>query len=214
MKSLFVIGLSLLFLGILTGCQSAYYSTMEKLGGEKRDILGERVEDARDAQEDTKEEFTDALEQFSALVNYDGGELEKFYDKLKSKFESSEASAYEVRDNIRRIEDVSGDLFREWDEEIEQYSSIDLKRKSREARIQTESSYLTMIRKMKAAEASMYPVLDLFRDQVLFLKHNLNARAIASLDTETSAIEAEVRKLIEEMNSSIAEADAFIASMR
>jgi hypothetical protein len=109
---------------------------------------------------------------------------------------------------------VAADLFREWDAEIDQYTSADLKRRSREAKVETEASYAVLIRKMKAAEATMYPVLDLFRDQVLFLKHNLNARAIASLDTETSAIEAEVKKLIAQMESSIAEADAFIASMK
>ena len=199
---------------LLAGCQSTYYATMEKFGVEKRDIMVDKVEKARDAQEETKVEFMDALEQFSALVEYDGGELETVYDNLKKKFESSEAAAKDVRDRIRSIEDVSTALFREWDEEIEQYSSASLKSKSREARIQTETSYLTMIRKMKAAEATMYPVLDLFRDQVLFLKHNLNARAIASLDTETQAIAEEVRKLIEEMNASIAEADAFIATMK
>ena len=206
--------LSLVLCLLLAGCQSAYYATMEKFGVEKRDILVDRVEDARDAQEETKEEFTDALEQFSALVGYDGGELEEVYDRLKSKFESSEKSAEAVRDNIRKIEEVAKDLFAEWDAEIEQYTNLELKRKSRQARMQTEGSYLGLIRKMKAAEATMYPVLDLFRDQVLFLKHNLNARAIASLDTETQAIEAEVRKLIAEMNASIAEADAFIATMR
>ena len=205
---------AILILPFFAGCQSAYYATMEKFGVEKRDILVDRVEDARDAQQETKEEFTDALEQFSALVEYDGGELEQMYDRLKLKFESSEKAAYAVRDHIRKIEDVAGDLFREWDQEIEQYTSLALKRKSREARIQTEASYLELVRKMKTAEATMYPVLDLFRDQVLFLKHNLNARAIAALDTETRAIETEVRKLIAEMNSSIAEADAFIASMR
>lgn len=199
---------------VLFGCQSAYYATMEKFGIEKRDILVDRVEEARDAQQETKEEFTDALEQFAALVSYDGGELEKVYDRLKAKFESSERAANDVREHIRQIEDVASDLFKEWDAEIEQYNSLSLKSKSRQARMQTESSYLELVRKMKAAEATMYPVLDLFRDQVLFLKHNLNARAIASLDTETAAIEAEVRRLIEEMNSSIAEADAFIASMR
>ena len=197
-----------------SGCQSVYYSTMEKFGVEKRDIMVSRVEDARDAQQETKEEFTDALEQFSALVEYDGDNLEKVYDDLKGKFNASEMAAANVHDKIRKIEDVSADLFKEWDAEIEQFTNESLKRKSREARVQTEASYHTLIRKMKAAEATMYPVLDLFRDQVLFLKHNLNARAIASLDTETAAIESEVRKLIQEMNKSIAEADAFIASMK
>ncbi|MGC9451329.1 MAG: DUF2959 domain-containing protein [Oceanipulchritudo sp.] len=187
---------------------------MEKFGVEKRDILVDRVEDARDAQQETKEEFSDALEAFSSMVSYDGGELEKLYDRLKAKFESSEKAAEEVRDRIRSIEEVAGDLFREWDQEIEQFTSPELKRKSREARVETEAGYLALVRKMKAAEATMYPVLDLLRDQVLFLKHNLNARAIAALDTETAAIEEQVRRLIEEMNASIAEADAFIASMR
>lgn len=206
--------LSLAMALLFAGCQSTYYATMEKLGVEKRDILVDRVEDARDAQQESKEEFSDALDQFSALVDFEGGDLESVYDDLKDKFERSEAAAMEVRDRIRQIEQVSSDLFREWDEEIEQFSSAELKRKSRDARVETEASYLAMIRKMKAAEASMYPVLDLFRDQVLFLKHNLNARAIASLDTETGVIEEQVRKLIEEMNASIAEADAFIDSMR
>lgn len=197
-----------------TGCQSAYYKTMEKFGVEKRDILVDRVEEGRDAQQETKEEFTDALEQFTALVNYEGGDLEKVYDSLRKKFEGSEAAAANVRERIRSIESVSQDLFREWESEIEEYTSDQLRRKSREALILTRESYSLMMQKMRAAEASMYPVLDLFRDQVLFLKHNLNARAIASLDTEAGTIAAEVEKLVAEMEASIAEADAFIASMR
>jgi len=206
---------SILFLLLLlSGCQSAYYGTMERFGIEKRDILVDRVEEARDAQEESKEIFTSALEQFSELVDFDGGNLEKIYDSMKNKFERSGEAAKEVKDRINSIQSVGEDLFREWEKEIEEYTSPDLRRKSRDALTQTRESYGTMIRKMRAAEASMYPVLDLFRDQVLFLKHNLNARAVASLDSETGAIELQVRKLIAEMEASIAEADSFIASMR
>lgn len=199
---------------LLAGCQSAYYNTMEKFGVEKRDILVDRVEDARDAQQETKEEFTSAFEEFSALMDYDGGDLEKAYDKLKDKFDRSEKAATEVRERIEAIESVAAALFREWESEIEEYSSDSLRRKSRESLQVTRSSYAEMLGKMRTAEARMYPVLDLFRDQVLFLKHNLNARAIASLDVEAGNIEKQVKRLIEEMEASIAEADAFIASMR
>ena len=41
----------------LSSCASIYYSTMETFGVEKRDILVDRVEDARDGQEDAKEQF-------------------------------------------------------------------------------------------------------------------------------------------------------------
>jgi hypothetical protein len=57
-------------------------------------------------------------------------------------------------------------------------------------------------------------VLAAFRDQVLFLKHNLNAQAVASLSAELDSIEIGVARLINEMNVSIAEADRFIAELR
>jgi hypothetical protein len=199
---------------LIAGCQTAYYETMEKFGVEKRDILVDRVEEARDAQQDTKEEFTSALEEFSALVNYEGGDLEETYDTLKDKFERSENAAEDVRERIDKIESVGTALFKEWEEEIAEYSSDKLRRQSREAKARTQESYGIMVQKMRQAEATMYPVLDLFRDQVLFLKHNLNARAIASLDTQAVEIEDQVKRLIAEMEESIQVADAFITSMR
>jgi hypothetical protein len=66
---------------------------------------------------------------------------------------------------------------------------------------------------MKRAESKIAPVLSAFRDQVLFLKHNLNAQAVASLREELVSVEADIASLIKEMEASIAEADAFIGAM-
>ena len=56
-------------------------------------------------------------------------------------------------------------------------------------------------------------VLVVFRDQVLFLKHNLNARAIASLEGTVVSIESDVEALISDMRSAIDEANAFVATL-
>jgi hypothetical protein len=48
------------------------------------------------------------------------------------------------------------------------------------------------------------------RDQVLFLKHNLNAKDIVSLRGELVQVESDTDKLIKELEASIAEADRFI----
>jgi DUF1680 family protein len=104
----------------LLGCESTYYKTMETVGYHKRDIMVDRVQEARDAQ---------------------------------------------------------------------------------------------LIGAMKRAERKIDPVLAAFRDQVLYLKHNLNAQAIASLQSELASIETDVAKLIKEMEASIKEADGFISSM-
>lgn len=208
-----LLGLSSVALLVLAGCTSAYYGAMEKFGIEKRDILTDRVDDARDAQEDAKEQFADALEQYRAVVNVDGGGLEKFYNRLNSEFEKSESRAQAVTDRIDSIEAVADDLFEEWEGEIGEYTDPDLRRRSQALLAETRQDYSTMLSAMRRAEASMEPVLDLFRDQVLFLRHNLNARAVGALETELTSIDAATSTAIAEMERSIAEANRFIRSM-
>ncbi|MDX2499143.1 MAG: DUF2959 domain-containing protein [Deltaproteobacteria bacterium] len=197
----------------LLGCSSAYYGTMEKLGYHKRDLMVSRVESARDAQEDAKEEFESALEKFSSVLQFDGGKLENKYDQLKSAYDRSNARAETVRERIDSVEDVAEALFAEWEEELGQYSKASLRRSSARKLRQTRQQYSQLISAMKRAERKMDPVLTAFHDQVLFLKHNLNAKAIASLQTELGSVEAEVNSLIKDMEASIKEADAFIGSM-
>jgi len=197
----------------VSGCETAYYGTMEKLGYHKRDLTVNRVESARDAQEDAKEEFESALEKFSSVLQFDGGDLEDKYDQLKAAYDRSSARAQTVRDRIDSVEDVASDLFDEWEAELSEYSSDSLRRSSARKLKQTRRQYTRLIGAMKRAESKMDPVLTAFHDQVLFLKHNLNARAIAALQTELISVESEVNSLIKDMNASIKEADAFITTM-
>ena len=186
---------------------------MEKLGYHKRDLMVDRVEAAKDAQEDAKEQFKSALEQFSSVLKVDGGELEHKYEQLKTAYDESNDRAETVRDRIESVEDVSEALFDEWQTELDQYSSDSLRRSSASKLKQTRRQYTQLIGAMKRAEKKMEPVLTAFHDQVLFLKHNLNAKAIASLQTELVSVEAEVNSLIRDMETSIKEADAFISAM-
>jgi len=197
----------------LGGCSSAYYKTMEAFGYHKRDLLVERVEEARDAQEDAKEQFQSALEKFSAVVDFKGGELEERYKELKSEFERSESKANAVRKRIKDVENVSEALFKEWESELEQYTNERLRSSSEKKLNQTRQSYSQLISAMKRAESKIEPVLSAFRDQVLFLKHNLNAQAVASLREEMISVEADITSLIKEMEASIAEANEFIGAM-
>ncbi|MFK8031618.1 MAG: DUF2959 domain-containing protein [Gammaproteobacteria bacterium] len=199
---------------LLTGCTTAYYSALEKFGIEKRDILADRVEDARDSQEDTKEQFVDALERYRSIVNVDGGNLETVYNRLNKSFKKSEENAAEVTERINSIESVAGDLFDEWKSEINQYSDASLKSKSQQLLAGTQKDYRKMLAAMRRAESSLDPVLSLFRDQVLYLRHNLNARAIGALQSELGDIETATAAAIDEMERSIDEASQFIVSMR
>ena len=198
----------------LCGCSGAYYGAMEKIGVHKRDILVDRVSAARDSQQQTKTQFLSALEHFKSVINFQGGDLEEKYLELKKELARSEDQADEVRDRVAAVEDVADALFAEWDQELDQYSSASLRQTSAQQLKETQDHYFQLIGAMKKAEAKIDPVLDPLRDQVLFLKHNLNARAIASLQGELSRIEGDVSRLIKDMDRATQEADQFIQTLQ
>ena len=202
-----------MMVALLAACSPAYYKTMEKFGVYKRDILVDRVEEARDSQEDTKEQFNSALEQFASVVNYDGGSLETVYKKLQNEYDDSVAVADELEQRIAAIVSVSEDLFKEWQAELDQYSNADLRRQSAKQLSDTRRKYQKLIQAMRRAQAKIPPVLAVFQDQVLYLKHNLNAQAIAALQQEYVGIKTDVNVLVAAMEQSIDEANDFINTM-
>ena len=201
-------------LAMLTACSSAYYSTMENFGVHKRDILVDRVESAQESQQEAQQQFTSALEQLSTLISFDGGNLQDQYEATLSQYEASEAAAQDVSKRIEGIEDVAQALFDEWSDEIEQYSSAKLKRKSTAQLKDTERKYQRLLQAMHRAEQKMTPVLAALKDNMLFLKHNLNAKAIGALEGEYQDIKADIDTLISEMNNAIAESESFISALK
>ena len=199
----------LLFFTLL-GCESAYYSAWEKVGVHKRDILVDRIEDTRTAQEDAQEQFRDALEQYRAVVNFDGGDLEQQYTRLDSEYQDSVEAANLISERIAAVEDVAEDLFDEWEDELQLIENRTLREDSAKKLHDTRYKYTHLLAAMRRAEKSIKPVLSAMRDQVLYLKHNLNARAIDALKGELNSISGDVNRLILDMQKSIDEANLFI----
>jgi hypothetical protein len=198
-------------LAALLGCQKTYYTLLEQVGVEKRELLAKRIGRAKESQQEAQEEFRDALEKFQALTGHGGGELEDRYDRLRTAFERSEDQAREVSDRIDAVESVAGALIDEWQDELDRYQDRSLRRRS-EARLhQTESEVDRLLYAMHRAERSLEPVLEKLEDRVLYVKHNLNAAALAGLQEDLPGIERDVDRLVREMQASITEADRFIA---
>jgi GTP1/Obg family GTP-binding protein len=197
----------------LSGCQSAYYSAMEKVGVHKRDILIDRVKETKDSQEESQEEFQSALERLTTLINFDGGELQDAYNQLNDDYESSLAAANEVSSNINKVEDVAEALFDEWSDELEQYKSASLKRESSKKLAATQRQFSQLLRSMRSAESKMEPVLSSLQDNVLYLKHNLNAQAVAAIKGEFTNLKRDIQVLMNDMNKSIADSNKFIEQM-
>jgi hypothetical protein len=197
-----------------TGCQSVYYATMEKFGVEKRDLLKRAVINARDEQKEAQVEFKDALTRMKEMYGAQGSALESKYGKLKSDLDSCTAQAGDVRKRINDMDKVANDLFVEWEKEIGQFSNPTFASESRRQLSETRSRYSQLASALRSAESRMDPVLKSLTEHVLFLKHNLNAAAIASLKGEATQITSQIDSLLQQMNVSIAEADAFIKTLQ
>jgi len=199
---------------LLAGCSKTYYGAMEKAGIHKRDIMVDRVEDARDVQGEAQQQFKSALEEFDSIVKLKETDLKKAYDRLNSEYEESEAIAEKVSGRIDKVESVAEALFDEWEDELGMYESKELRKSSEDQLKKTRSRYNEMLGSMHQAEASMEPVLKIFKDNVLFLKHNLNAQAIGSLQSEFTNLKGEIDVLIGKMNVAIESSNKFIADIR
>jgi hypothetical protein len=213
-KEILFLGSCAMLLLFLTACSSTYYGAMEKVGIHKRDILVDRVEAGRDSQADAQKQFKSALEQFDSVVKLEETDLKKAYDKLNKEYEKSKKAADDVTTRIDKIESVASALFKEWKGELSQYESKALRRSSEEQLRTTKVRYNEMLAAMKTAEQTMEPVLRIFHDNVLFLKHNLNAQAIGSLQSEFANLEGQIGELIKSMNVAIDSSNKFIADIK
>jgi Protein of unknown function (DUF2959) len=188
-----------------------YYSARESIGEHKRDIVVYQVEQACSSLQETRNEFEDALGKFRSLVNVNESTLDHKYNMLNRQYQFCRSKSDSVSDRIRAIEDVSHALFTEWESELNEYSDRNLRNNSKQQLKAAKQNYMRLIKTMRLAEARIQPVLSAFKDQVLYLKHNLNARAISALQHEFIEIGIDISQLIHAMELTILEASQFVS---
>jgi len=188
-----------------------YYSARESIGEHKREIVIYQVEQACASLQETRDEFEDALERFKNLVCVNESGLEHKYNLLNRQYQFCRSKSDAVSNRIRAIEEVSEALFVEWESELNEYANRALRNNSKQQLKAARQNYARLIKAMQRAESRIQPVLAAFKDQVLYLKHNLNARAIAALQHEFIEISIDISQLIQVMEQTIAEASLFVS---
>jgi F0F1-type ATP synthase membrane subunit b/b' len=198
---------------VLTGCRSLYYAAYEKIGVEKRHLLRKNVEKAQEEQTEAAQEFKDVLTRIKELTGFDGGKLESAYRKLDRDYDDCSGRAASIRERIAAVNRIGADLFAEWEKELGEITNAGLRVKSEASLRDARRRFAGLQAAMTQAESRLEPVLTQVRDYVLFLKHNLNAAAVGSMQSEVGAIERDVGRLVEDMNRSIQEAQSFLATL-
>ncbi len=193
--------------------RTIYYNARESIGEHKREIVVFQVEQACASLQDTRDEFEDALERFKNLVCNNETGLEHKYNQLNRQYQFCRSKSEAVSNRIRAIQEVSEALFIEWESELNEYTNRALRNSSKRQLKAARQNYARLIKTMQGAENKIQPVLAAFKDQVLYLKHNLNARAIAALQHEFIEISIDISQLIHAMEQTIAEASHFVSAL-
>ena len=97
---------------------------------------------------------------------------------------------------------------------MKECSNDNLRRNSTRQLRSTQKKYQRLITTMRSAEKTIDPVLSNLQGNALYLKHNLNARAIASLKSELGKVNRDISYMIDAMQRAIAESNTFIDEMK
>ena len=197
----------------LNSCSMLYFNAMERLGKQKRDILVQRILAVKKDQQATQEQLKTTLQAFQEVTGFQGGNLEKVYNKLNKEYERCEGRAQKLKGRVDSVDQVARSMFDEWQGEIRGMRNRSLRDQSENLLLQARQQHAQYMRRMRRTEENIEPVLQAFRDQVLFLKHNLNARAISSLKKTSAQIDAQASALIRDIDASSREADSYIQTL-
>lgn len=198
---------------MVVSCSTVYYNVWEALGKEKRDLLKSNVLKVKEDQDEVQEEFRDTLEKVRSKYKLNGGNLEKIYDQLSGDYDDAKAKSDTLSKRIDKVEEIAEDLFAEWETEANQITNPTYRRDSLSKRKATMRKFSGMHKAMRRVESSLKPVLTKLKDQVLYLKHNLNAQAIGAFKVEFEKIAREINSLSGQIKRSSRAADDFIANM-
>lgn len=196
---------------ILAGCSQTYYGTMETFGKHKRQLVTDHVLNVRDAQSSVSQKFTVALEQFQVSSTLRGVMLEEKYKELQNLYAACDSSTGKLESEIDKLNNVLDAMFEEWQGELEGYSDPQLRRASEDRLNRTMARYDKLVMGFERGTENIYPALKAYKDQLLFVKHNLNAQADGSVKQEFGKFQSQITSLLRQLDASMAECDSFIA---
>ncbi len=207
-KSLITISVTSLFL-FTTSCEPRSYRIWEFLGWEKREILSSEVENVGENQKEIKEDFQSIYERIKTEYDYERDEIDDLYDQLKSDYEKAKNKADRIKASSKKIRQIAKALFAEWEEEAMAISNKNYRKDSLVKLRQAQARFKHLSASLHRSESQLDRVLVQLNDQVLYLKHNLNAKSLALFESEIKLVKNEIDELIKAIEKTIQYSQTF-----
>lgn len=204
-----------LLAGLTGACQSVGgRSSFLVFGGAAtpHEGLVERVRGAQAETSAAREDYGAAFNLYQRLTAPQAVELGALSDDFADSIESCEERAGDVSERIEAIREEADGLFRGWNDELTRFSGEMLRKKSEAMMLDTQARAQRVLDALERVHTRTQPVLQKLQDYALFFHHNLNARAIATLQDTYKDFDTEFKALQAELDRAQTEIEAFLAN--
>jgi len=173
--------------------------------------LVDSVRSAAVETEESQEDYGSALNLFQRLTAPQAVEIETLNEDFDEALEECQQRADDLAERLESVRTEADTLFQSWTQDLEHFSGDALRKKSEAMMVETQARAQRVITSLESVRASMTPVLLKLQDYSLFFRHNLNARAIATLEDTYKGFDSEFTALNQELEQARAEMATFLA---
>ncbi len=197
-------------LGML-GCRTgAYYSAMDKVGYERREILADRLQDARASQLEAKEQLGRALSSLRRIDTVPVSGLEDLHADLKHQAGDTKDALNDLRSNIASVDSVARSMFSQWGDDLARINDDTVRRQSAAKMRETQQDYNQLSASLRDTEHRLANVVPALQDQVIVLETSLRAGIRPGKTATLQEVRDQVSSLIEDLQGSIDRTQHFI----
>jgi DNA repair exonuclease SbcCD ATPase subunit len=195
----------------LFGCKSStYYEAAETVGYEKREMLIDRLQEARDSQVGAKQQMQTALYTLRRIGSVPETELEDLHDDLATEVNRAKDQLDDLHDDIAAVESVARSLFDDWEDDLAKFENQEARNRSQEELRDTRKRHETLVAELRSSERKLQRIMPRLEDQARVLEHAEELGRSPSLTDDLDDVREEISTLIEELDDSIDRTQRFI----
>jgi cell division septum initiation protein DivIVA len=172
-------------------------------GFRQTDRLMSRAENSARAIEDTKGELQRTLEAYNSMFDGSAKNPRRAYQISLRGVERSEKRVGDIQKRLNEMQIEADKYFADWTTSLDAIINQDLRRRSEARRDETRAGYDNIHQAALKAVAEYETFIGNFRDQLMFLGHDLNPSSISSLKEDAGKLNGEAAQLFSEADGSL-----------
>lgn len=178
---------------------------------EQVDELLTRIERVQAETAVAKEAAHTALTELCTLVSPNfKGDAATAFAKFLTAAEASEEQGETLRDATEPMQDAAAEVFQRWTKDMESFGNSRMRQRSQTRLDETRTRFQSIVGASQAAQIALDAFHDDMRDHALFLRHDLNSTAVASLRGDVRELNDQVKGLDTRFDATTAAARAYV----